>query len=348
MLSICFLTAHPGPANHFVEYAKVYEERSVPYQILSGEGTAGKFTSAGLKVTILTNQEPALDASMVIFDTSQTELAAKIKEKYPNIKRVLYYDNPDAFVPGGYSESIAKAVKVSDAILFANANFLSNPIYSAVDNPIDLQNVERLATGYFPLQEAEKIAETKQTKAAELRAAFFEQHGLEDKGQKIITYLGGANSEYYEKAFPAFCKLIFSLEPEKYRDVIFAIQQHPRAKDTGSPDLKILETFGDNGPAVVVSKLPTIDAVAISDQVHYYQTSMAAQVAFAKILPVQIGHQVNADVMVASGFPTVTDAEQLAVILQKKDGVERERLTSLTKMLGINPDWKKRIVELAK
>lgn len=348
MLSVCFLTAHPGPANHFVEYAKVYEERGVPYHILSGDTTAEKFTCAGLKVSVLTDEEHLKDAQMVIFDTSQVERAASIKERFPGVKRVLYYDNPDAYVPGGYSESIAKAAKVADAILFANTNFISKPIFSSVDTPIDLQAIERMATGYFPLQEAEKIAAAKDTNEAKLRTDFFAHQALKDEGQRIVTYLGGANPEYYEKAFPAFCEMVFALNPDTYKDVIFVIQQHPRARQEGNPDLEILGKYGEEGPIVVTSKHQTIDAVAISDQVYYYQTSMAAQVAFAKILPIQIGHQVNADVMVTSGFPVVTNVEMLSRTLQKKEGIEGDTLDALTKALGVDPNWKERIVEIAK
>jgi len=103
MFDVCLLAAHPGPANHFVEYAQVLEENRVRYCVIASAKEAPKFRNAGLKVTVIEETPDILTitakARTVIIDSSQSEHAAKLKDCSQGTRRILYYDNPYPYVP---------------------------------------------------------------------------------------------------------------------------------------------------------------------------------------------------------------------------------------------------------
>src|SRR6185295_11871704 len=76
-------------------------------------------------------------------------------EKYAaGARRLSYYDNPEAFVPGGYSAVAAEVMQASQAILFANANLSKVPLYKSKEplQEIDCGQRKRVGIGYYPIE----------------------------------------------------------------------------------------------------------------------------------------------------------------------------------------------------
>jgi hypothetical protein len=328
---VYFLTSHPNSSNHFVEFIEAMQQEGIECGVIPTDNVKSKFTN----VRILDPSEikgPAIVVADYAFQNLEA-LFTKWHHTNPDIELALYYDNPEKFVPGGYSEDFAKVAKVADTILFANANLVSSGIEKAPNEKIDLEGKKKMGIGYYPTKEAKEIIK-KRAESQQIRKDLFEQLRIEDKGQQIYAYMGGANEEYFEKAFPAFLDILSKSELE---NAIVVLQQHPRA---GNRDTKLLEQFSFNIP-ICVSKMQNCQTLAIADVVLYYQTSMAPQFVFGDIPKIiQIGHNTYTDVLVRHGITSVTSSEQLQEALLQQKTINK---TLLKIALGMNKRWKKQL-----
>ena len=148
---------------------------------------------------------------------------------------------------------------MAEGVLFANQTLIEADIFSAIGEKIDFGDKKRFGIGYYPINQAEKIAEKKSPIMRRVRSEFLMKNGIEDTGQKVLVYFGGNNEEYFTKAFPAFLSFIAeSSEENNPKDITIVIQQHPGAKAKNQDGRKLeawLKEFGDqpNMPKVIVS-----------------------------------------------------------------------------------------------
>ncbi len=336
---LCIIACHGGPADHFATFVEIlpskhhiaihasgpalkkFQDRNIPVQY--------PFSLDGLSP----EQENRLaqeiadkcsHAKVVISDLGHTfciKVQRALAEK--SLTRIAYYDNPESFVPGGYSATAAKVMIASDKILFANANLANVPIYQAPGVEVDFGNREKIGLGYYPSTQAESIKHQRKTSQAKIRAEFFKKHGLIDSGQKIWVYFGGNNEEYFEKAFPAFLDIISD------SSAIVVLQQHPGAKKQN------LDAAQIKNNKVIISKISSDDAQIIADLALYYQTSMAAQFALAGIPTAQIGHKSYSDILVKNKLcPSISCETDLAKLPE-----EPVKTENLNDQLGIQNNW---------
>lgn len=299
---IALVTAHPGPANHFAHFVKEIG-RSV--QVFAADSVTHKFeTSVKIDPTNTSYLLQALeDYDIVMTDLADdwVHLHEQLQEHCPHIKRIVYYDNPEAFVPGGYSETANKIMQCAQIVLIANKNLR-----------IDTHSCKPHYLGYYPIDH-------NLTKGPD-RKTFFESHNLKDTGQQIVTYIGGANATYYEKAYPRFVEILNEAQLE---NTLIVLKLHPRA------DLSYHLPLPKN---VIIAN----DSLPSTDVVLYYQTSMAPQFVFAKIpIIAQIGHEPYSDVLTRAGYPTILDADHLKDLLQSAP-IDPP---SIEGALGIDPNW---------
>lgn len=260
----------------------------------------------------------ACQGSVVLTDVgSPTDIA--LQKAFAG-RAMAYYDNPEPFVPGGYSDVANEVMQLAEKVLFANANLATSPL---MDIPLE----KRVGIGYYPIAQAEKLANRRAAEGKSMRKRWFEQQGIEDRGQKLLVYFGGNNEVYFTKAFPAFLEFLEQDLP----GYIFILQQHPAAKGKQQYSTKLIP-----------SDWTTDDIQVIADGALYYQTSMGPQLALAGIPIVQVGHQTYEDVMVRSGIcPSVTKGEDFVEILQNLKSPEDKE--SIYQSIGIREDWFERL-----
>ncbi len=369
--AVCFVTDHPNSANHFAEFALAFQDRDIPCKMIAEKKICSSFSQ--LKASPIAFDSLALEteegfaavekeaakAAILITDCAGPhweKLHLRLSQKFPKIKRCVYYDNPERFVPGGYSERAAKIASVANTVLFSNKAMAETGVEKEPGILMDLAGKQLIGIGYYPTSEAEKILRIRQDpiKAKEFKEAFFERHQIDNRTPfRVFAYIGGANEYYYTKAFPHFINLLRTLaesgEPALEHS-IFILQQHPRAKTDGSPDGRAIREFllEEKLPKtcrLLLSDLTTIEALAISDAALYYQTSMAAQFALANIPCVmQIGPDTYPDLLIRAGFPSITSSEQLKKALALPSS--QCETAKLERELGRDPDWKARLLNL--
>ena len=219
---------------------------------------------------------------------------------------------------------------------------------------IDLSGKTLFGIGYYPKEEANKIAKARADRASveHIRRRLFERNGIPNEPKKrVLVYAGGANEDYYTHAFPHFMKLIAELAKQSdspLQDTVLVLQQHPRAPKEGDKDANEVKRFLTStelpkGFHVIISDLKTPEALAIADGVLYYQTSMAAQFIFAGIpTVVQVGHDEYQDVATRSGVPKVATSGELSHALSPETPAPSSR--SLEEDLGIDSSWRESFI----
>ncbi len=175
--NVCFITAHPNPANHFAEFVKVFEEQDTSCTILAEQNVQGKFSQVKSNVipfdaSILENDsfyeqlisKIPVDSILVtdIGSEKWADLHQKLAQDHPNIKRIAYYDNPEQYVPGGYSELAARVIDTAQAVLFANKTHVQQGIEKSPGIALDLSKKELIGVGYYPEKEAQTILAQRQ------------------------------------------------------------------------------------------------------------------------------------------------------------------------------------------
>lgn len=261
--------------------------------------------------------------------------------------RLAYYDNPEPYVPGGYSAVAAEVMQAAQGILFANSNLTQAPIFQAPNTVIDFGSREKVGIGYYPINQAEEIAKRRTEEKPMLRQALLQKNDIEDTGQKVLVYFGGNNEEYFSKALPAFLSLLEQgMEQSDFTNLVIVLQQHPGAKAKNT-DRNLFEDWASKyrqtpqAPRIIISDSNSDDAQTVADGALYYQTSMGPQFVLAGIPTIQVGHETYEDILVRNRLsPSVTSVDHLIEVIadlnQQKKEVQRD---VILEGLGIKQDW---------
>lgn len=374
MFELYFFAAHPNPANHFVEYAQVLEERGVPYQVFAEKSLTEKFSRFSSRLRMIDSSDFSREEfmedllssiheqGMAVMDVSSEfflEFQKRLAVKKPFVKRCVYYDNPEPFVPGGYSRLASKMIALAQYVLFANSSLERKVLLKREvleESPgldIDLSHVGTFGVGFQSIKEAESIKKIRREEGQRIRLDFLERHRIKEQGQRIFVYVGGANETYYFEAFPHFVRMIKSLfdrSDESLKNTIFILQQHPRAESEGNFDAnEAKKLFLCKDPSdsfqFVVSDLKTLESLAIAQGVFYYQTSMAAQFPLADVpLVAQAAHEMYPDILMKTGFPFLGDPERMGEFLARERNTEEILIRKVEDELGISGLWKENLL----
>jgi hypothetical protein len=362
--TVCFVACHGGPADHFSTFAEDLVRKGHKVQIYAAGPALKKFQDRHIEVVTPFSLEniseeaaaiqvakECVEANVVITDVGHTfdiPLQKALADHASKALRLAYYDNPEAYVPGGYSSVAAKVMLAAQGVLFANINLAKAPIYQAPFEEVMLVPERRIGLGYYPMSQAEKIAKRRSSDHALIRSQLLSKYALTDQGQKILVYAGGNNDEYFTKAFPAFLQfLIEASQQSDLSNVIVVLQQHPGAKEQNI-DRKLVQQWIDQcgfwnaAPRLLVSELNSDDAQVVADGMLYYQTSMGPQFVLAGIPTIQVGHNTYEDVLVKNNLcATATDAYRLLnAILHLQQGIKIEAdHKTIERELGISPEW---------
>jgi hypothetical protein len=362
--AVCFIACHGGPADHFATFAEHLPKEVGAVEIYASGPALKKFQERGISAMAFSmdqmspEKEDALaqqiakacsQAKVVITDVGhpfdvKVQKALDLQAK--NVYRFAYYDNPEAYVPGGYSEVAAKVMQAAQGILFANSNLTQAPLFQSPGQEIDFGNRKKVGIGYYPIHQAEKIAKRRTEEKLSLRQAFFEKNSLLDKGQQVLVYFGGNNVEYFTKAFPYFLLLLGqAAEESDFTHLVIVLQQHPGAKAENIDRNFVnhwMSTFGQlpRAPKILLSDMSSDDAQVIADGAFYYQTSMGPQFVLAGIPTIQIGHEKYEDILVKNGLvPSVTEKEQFISIIHSLDDKKEIPEEIIFEGLGLKKNW---------
>jgi len=256
----------------------------------------------------------------------------KLSEESPSIIRIAYYDNPEAYVPGEYSLTVARTMEYAQMILFANRKLAQAEIFSSPGIPVDLEGKTRAGLGYANFKEIEELREKRNSRKR-------------TQGKKLAIYFGGANEVYYKEAFPRFLQIIARASNLKdISDWSILIQQHPRSVLEGNRDGLLLEEWKkkatERSPQILLSTFSFNDALTAADLALYYQTGAAAKFMLLGIPAAQVGHEPYPDILVRNQFcPAVTDEKQFLEMLGNLRTPSLETQSKIALESGIDPSW---------
>lgn len=364
--AVCLIACHGGPADHFATFVEQLSSEVGVIEIYASGPALKKFQERGIEVKIsfsIDNLSPEEEdalaeqiakacatASVVITDVGHAfdiKVQRALAHQVTHVRRLAYYDNPEPYVPGGYSAVAAKVMEAAQGVLFANSNLAQSSILQAPDREIDFGDREKVGIGYYPINQAEKIAKRRAAEQAVRRQDFFEKNDLEDKGQKVLIYFGGNNEEYFSKALPAFLSLLEKGMMEvDLTNMVIVFQQHPGAK-TKNIDRGIVENWISThkeraqAPKIFLSDFNSDDAQTLADGALYYQTSIGPQFVLAGIPTIQVGHETYEDILVRNSLsPSVTSVDQFISVI---DGLSHQQKKIpqevILEGLGIKTNW---------
>ena len=359
---VCFIVCHGGPADHFATFSEDLARKNYQVEIYATGPALKKLEDRKIERLhpFSLEQEGAAaelaekcsGASVIVTDVGHpfdVDLQEALAEHASKSLRLAYYDNPERYVPGGYSSTAAKVMLAAEKVLFANRNLAEGDLYEAPDQKVDLPLEKRMGLGYYPIEQAESLAKRRTADREALRAELFATYGLKDRQQKILVYVGGNNEEYFSKAFPKFLELLGAASSQTdLSDLIILFQQHPGAKGKGL-DEACIESWSKEyqwratAPPLLFSSFSSDSAQVLADAILYFQTSMGPQFALAGIPPIQVGHVVYEDLLVREGLcATATDTDSLIKAVHGDVKVESSD-EAIRKGLGICPDWADRL-----
>ena len=345
--AICLIACHGGPADHFATFAEELTQRGHRVEVYATGPALKKmqerkienvteFSLDDEKNAAIQIAEKCSNNAVVITDVGHQFAETfhyTLEKQAPKVLRLAYYDNPEPYVPGGYSETASKVMRAAQKVLFANANLVKD-------------DKREMGIGYYPVAQAEKIAKLRTTDREKIREKLFAQWRMKDEGQQILVYAGGCNDEYFDHALPAF--LEFLSEAAQDTDIsrfVVMIQQHPRAKERKT-ESKMVDDWLIKAPRLFLSKINSDEAQIVADRMLYYQTSMGPQFVLANIPTTQVGHKPYEDILVKNKLCSVAtnEIELLEAILPSEqpsnDPKSREKVIE---GLGIRKDWADRL-----
>lgn len=323
MMNVLFITAHPAGQEHFSILNQELSKQKIPAQ---------EWVFDSNNIEAAAQYVSNYGITHLIVDVGNPQVAALLERVAilsPQVCKVAYYDNPESQVPGAYLENTRKIAEVADFVLFANSNL-------ANEGPLPFIPPEkRFGLGFYPMGEIDGIIRDRSMYQEERRALFLQEQGIEDKGQPLVFYFGGANSDYYEKAAPAFASFIGS------NKATFVLQQHPRAMKEGDRDGTLLVEKG-----VIRSALSFKEALETCDVALFYQTSAAAKFALCGIPVLKVGHDTSPDLLTDLNIcRSATNRSTFVAELSKLQPKPVERQKILDR-LGVLEKWNQRLVEL--
>ncbi|CAF1529918.1 unnamed protein product [Rotaria sp. Silwood1] len=374
---VCFIVCDGGPAGHFAAFAtNLFNQNELQIIIYATEPALTKLKNSHLPndVQLLSftiddgdrkQQEQVATQlidkclkqgahSIIIdignkFDAIFQSVSSKRNLPTDTIRFWCYYDNPEPYVPGGYSIKTEETIKASQYILFANMNLakIDSIIYSLPEKSIDLTNKTVQGIGYYPVVEVEKLLQQRELERDTLR---IQNNWTNIK--HLFVYFGGNNDVYFDQAFPTFLSNLSQIDKNIIQDVLFVLHQHPAAKKQNRDGLLFQEWLSKNNHIQgILSTLKTSDqAQIIADAALYYQTSMAPQFVLLGLPTMQVGHEIYHDILVKFNLCyTATNTIELAVGLTSM----KERSYSSNKIqqpkeliynaIGYTSDWPKNL-----
>lgn len=374
---VTFIAFHLTPTRHIAEFSKVLSQEKISHHIISLE--AGTLTCQKENVPCYTSYDAWIpkgkslknmeicDQEKLIADIAQASSRSKMivctaghlftssvvsyfKKHYPHLPLFIYYDNPEAYVPGEYSEGILQSMEAgADGIIFANASLEEESIYSSLNVPIDLKNTKKIGLGYFPLSEWHQLSDLREERKS-LKKDFLAKHQIMDESAKLFFYLGGANSEYYNHAFPHFIQLL--KESDLFSDnIIIALQQHPSSKREGNIDHDLFFNFKkslkNQNITLLLSDISFDEACAMSDALLYYQTSANIKIALSGIPLAQVAHIPYPDILVRKKIiPVIQNTKDLQkFFLNFVDINKKGKEGELIKAIGYKETWPQRLIQ---
>ena len=365
--NVSFVACHGGPADHFASFVLGLPTDSYTTQVHATGPALKKFTDRGVASVkpfsldaLSSDQEDevaikiakACAKSAVVFTDVGHLFAEKVELAFtlyaPKVRRIAYYDNPEKYVPGGYSEVASKVMSHAEKVAFSNAKLAREPIFSAPGVEVDLPMSRRIGIGYYPVAQAEALFARRVSEHATCRAELFAKHSIRDQGQKVLVYFGGNNEEYFSKAFPAFVDfLTHAKEKSDLSNYVIVLQQHPGAKEKNIDGLKLAAWIKDHGasaksPKIIVSDFSSDTAQIVADGALYYQTSMGPQFAIAGIPTVQVAHETYEDILVRNNLCSkVTSGDELIAAIAQLPNFSTVAPVKgpLFDALGIRQDW---------
>ncbi len=366
--AVCFIACHGGSADHFSTFAEDLASKGYTVQIYATGPALKKCQDRRIEIVTpfslenISEEEAATElakrcsgADVIITDVGHVfdvPLQKALKSQASKSLRLAYYDNPEGYVPGGYSAVAAKVMLAAQGVLFANANLVKAPLYQAPSQEIYLPSAKRIGLGYYPISQAEKIAKRRMSDQSQIRAQIFSKYSLTDRGQKVLVYAGGNNDEYFSNALPAFLQFLSeaSLQGDLSNFVVL-LQQHPGAKEKNFDVTLVRQWLEQHGgaarvPQFFISELNSDDAQVVADGMLYYQTSMGPQFILAGILTIQVGHNTYEDILVKNGLcSTVTDVDSLVSALARlqENVLVESGNEAIMQGLGISSDWANRL-----
>lgn len=371
--TVCFIACHGGSSDHFAVYAEALEKNGCDVHIYAEEGMSKKFKKVQQNFSLKGDQDAlaaqiaktCATAAVVFTDVGDTfceKMQKALALHASKVKRIAYYDNPENYVPGGYSVKAANTIKAAPEVAFANESLVKATLYYEPNKAIDLTSKIAHGIGYYPVNKAEEIAQRRQKEHDSMRSKIFGA-GLVDSGQKVLVYFGGNNDAYFQQAFPKFMALMKeAIKTADLSKTVIVIHQHPAAKEklvngvkVKNEDEKLVEAWikengaNPNAPVVVMSKLNSDEAMVVADAALYYQTSMGPQYVLAGIPTFQIAHETYPDVLVRNGLaPSKTTAAGfLEVVHQVQQPTQTKADVAVVKSkLGIRADWYKQLEKI--
>lgn len=363
--AICFIACHGGPADHFATFTQNLPKEVGAIEIYASGPALKKLQDRGIAAKsfsldqISSNEEDVLaekiaktcSTTRVVMTDVGHPFAVKVQKALKcyaeKVTRLAYYDNPEPYVPGGYSSVAAEVMQLAQEILFANSNLSQAPLFQTPGKEIDLTGRKKVGIGYYPIDQAERILKRRSEEKSHLREVLFQKNEIIDKGQKVLVYFGGNNEEYFTKAFPAFLSLLGQgMMEANFTNLVIVLQQHPGAK-AKNIDAKLVQEWIDCNQdkpqtvRIVVSENNSDDAQTVADGAFYYQTSMGPQFILAGIPTVQIGHETYADILVRNKLiPSVTTVGQLIKAVDQINQPNKEIPQEvILEGLGIKTNW---------
>ncbi|MCY3974632.1 MAG: hypothetical protein OXF02_03710 [Simkaniaceae bacterium] len=362
--TVCFIACHGGAADHFAVFADHLANKGYTVRVYGAGPASDKFRAHQTANLYVFSPEgvgseereaagiakACAKVAVVITDVGHrfgVALQKSLADHAPKVLRVAYYDNPEPYVPGGYSATASRVMQEAHKVVFANANLAKSPVYREPSQEVSLPRGNKIGLGYYPLEKARHTAERRESDRTQVRKDFFSHCGIEDVGQKMFVYVGGNNEEYFLRAFPAFLRFMADSSAEHdLSDVMIVLQQHPgaRAKNIDAGLVRgWVETHGSNkrAPKVLISHMNTDDALVPADAVFYYQTSMGPWFVLAGIPTVQVGHEKYDDILVKNKLAQVVNsAEDFVNVLQTlQENKPRIASKVVEEGLGVDSDW---------
>lgn len=380
---VYFVTFHPGGAEHLLAYAHHLKSQEMDLGIVAADSAYAKMVAGSMEATNMLagrsvkelKKLPASEleevyeevfkivqsAKIIFFDLGHSfsgPIIKLLKERTPGVKIVGCYDNPEPFVPGEYSENVGKVAKEVHYMVFANENFCLQPIYEK-EGQICEYTAEKRATGFYPMS---KITELVNKRLPDTRESakneFLKKYEVEHEIETLAVLVGGANSVYFESAFPNFLQMMSKASSEMNLSKITIIfQQHPRAVEDNRDGEMLLKWVNESAtprcPHIIFSKEPTSGlALQIADVVFYHQTSESPTYPLVEIPCIQVGKRFN-DLVVSNGagFSAETPSEFLLALTEIKRQsatLNKQNRDRIIKALGYRENWRERLSGIIK
>lgn len=344
-VDVCFLACHPGAR---AQMADIYEHLKI--KNISCRFVLVEESLRGDVYPLV--EELDQGVSQLVADVGtpiSAQVFQELSRRGSSVFKVAYYDNPESFVPGGYSSIAATVIESADAVVFASLLLQGQVLYDGMRCELDLSAKRIHYLGYFPFCRFDFYRSLRSESCREqLRKAFFLQSEIEDKGQRFLLYLGGANKVYEQETLIHLCHLLRETHSSFGLDqTIVLLQRHPRASDL---DLHLFQDLQLEGLPVAISPFDFASSLAIADVIGYYQTSTCLYFPLLGIPAAQIGSQCYSDLLVRNKLCSLVNDKESFLRFLEVSSIgslpSDDELQAFYSLFGVDPDWEKKALVL--